>query len=76
MKQFIEFVFPVTAGALRGDGYQAAIRDILVFKDKIYTGTVILPADAATITNCTFLGSDTAIKIQPANNTPEENAAN
>ena len=63
MKWFIKYFFPSVAEALYGEGYQKAIKDILVFKDKIYTGTVTLPGEQKTITNCTFLGNECGLII-------------
>jgi hypothetical protein len=57
MITLIRRLFPSVAQALYGEGYQAAIKDILVFKDKIYTEPVTLVGDYQTIQNCTFLGS-------------------
>lgn len=59
----IRYLFPVTYRAIRGEGYQAAIKDILVFKDKIYTEQVTLSGDYQSIGNVTCLGSKTAMKF-------------
>ena len=59
----IRYLFPSTHRAIRGEGYQAAIKDILVFKDKIYTETVTLFGDGQSISNLTCLGSKCAIKF-------------
>jgi hypothetical protein len=63
MKWLIENLFPAVAVALRGEGYQQAIADILIFKDKIYSGNVTLHGDQKEVTNCTFLGNDIGLKI-------------
>lgn len=63
MKKILCWLFPSITQALHGEGYQEAIRDILVFKDKIYTGTVLLPGDQKTVTNCTFLGNEVGLTI-------------
>jgi len=65
MINVICFLFPSVVSALRGEGYQNAIKDILVFKDKIYTGPVTLLSDDANISNCTFLGNEYGLKIEP-----------
>ena len=59
------FLFPSTTRAIYGEGYQSAIKDILVFKDKIYTGPVTFPGEQKEIKNCTFLGSEFGLKIVP-----------
>ena len=57
MIEFIIFyLLPSTYRAIRGEGYQAAIKDILVFKDKIYTGPVTLIGNGQSLTNTTCLG--------------------
>ena len=70
MIKVICFLFPSVVSALRGEGYQNAIKDILVFKDKIYTGPVTLTGDYANITNCTFLGNEYGLKIEPQKQGP------
>ena len=68
MTEFIiRYLFPSTHRAIRGEGYQAAIKDILVFKDKIYADPVTLVGDNQTILNCTFLGSEFGVKIESPN---------
>jgi hypothetical protein len=64
MKKLICLLFPSVATALRGEGYEAAIKDILVFKDKIYTGQVTLVGDGQTIASCTFLGNPVGLEIK------------
>jgi len=44
-------------------GYQKAIEDILVFKDNIYTGTVVLNGDHQELSNNTYLGNDIGIIV-------------
>ena len=63
----IRYLFPSTHRAIRGEGYQAAIKDILVFKDKIYTQPVTLVGDHKSIENCTFLGGEYGLKIVSPN---------
>jgi len=63
LKVIIEFLFPTVASSFRGDGYEKAIKHILVFKDKIYTGTVYLIGNEQTITNSTLLGNESGITI-------------
>ena len=62
----IRYLCPSTHRAIRGEGYEAAIRDILVFKDKIYTEPVTLVGDDQKIFNCTFLGVPYGVKIESA----------
>ena len=67
MKWLIEKIFPAVVSSFRGEGYQRAVENILVFKDKIYTGNITLPGDQKEITNCTFLGNKLGLKIVPQN---------
>ena len=57
MTEFIiRYLCPTTYRAIRGEGYQAAIKDILVFKDRIYTGPVTLIGNGQSLINTTCLG--------------------
>lgn len=64
MRNFIKSFFPSVYNAIRAEGYEAAIKDILVFKDKIYTGSVTLETGTALIQNCTFLGSEKGLILK------------
>jgi len=46
-------------------GYQQAIKDIFIFKDKIYFEPLTLQGDNQTIVNCAFFGK-TGIKLETA----------
>lgn len=77
MVKILSFLFPATITAIKATGYQTgyqeAIKDILVFKDKIYTQPVTLEGDHQTISNhskrinmsttCTFLGEPTSLTV-------------
>ena len=74
MINLLRKLFPTATAALRGEGYQAAIKDILVSKDKIYTGPVTLPGNKKTVKNCTFLGGTVGLKIVVKRNKRRSNA--
>ena len=65
MKKIIKILFKTTYEGIKDEGYKEAIKDILVFKDKIYTGNITLPGTEKVITNCTFLGNEYGLRITP-----------
>ena len=67
MEKFLRFIFRTTTTAIERAGYERAIKDILVFKDKIYTNPVTLLGDQKTLSNCTFLGNEFGLKIESLN---------
>ena len=61
----IRYLCPSTHRAIRGEGYEAAIRDILVFKDKIYTQPLTIVGDNQHVENITCLSNEHGLIIIP-----------
>ena len=59
----VRHLFPSVARSFIGEGYEKAIKDILVFKDKIYTEPVTMYGNNQVLTNVTCLGNEYGIKI-------------
>ncbi len=64
LKNLMVWLFPTVAESLHREGYERAIKDILIFKDKIYTKPVTLRSKKTRIQNCTFLGNEVGLKIK------------
>ncbi len=62
MNKFLERFFPSLIRMYRAEGYENAVKDILILRDKVCFGEIVIDGDNSLVTNMTALGGKVGIK--------------